>query len=66
MREMAVVADSEMFVYHMEPTLVLRIHHVAVVASGRFVPQIGWRVRYPAENDECEQKCGYPDCEHPF
>jgi len=65
-REMAVGASGKMYVCRMEPALVLCIHHVAVVASGRFVPQVGGRVRHPGENTEGEQKGDNPDEEGEF
>jgi hypothetical protein len=34
----------------MVPVLILGIHNVAVVAGGRFVLQVGWRVRHPGED----------------
>jgi hypothetical protein len=63
---MAIGAGGKMYVRRMEPTLVLRIHHVAFVAGGRFVPQAGRRVRHSSENTVDEQKRDNPDGESPF
>ena len=53
--EMAVGADGITRVSRVVPVLILRVHRVAVVAGGRFVPQVGRRIRHPRENAQGEE-----------